>query len=252
MNSIPFIGIPVLNRGDLLKRCVMSIDYPVDHVVIVNNGKDASVERAIDELFREFSQRERLTVVIKDYNTGFAASCNYLCDLNRGAYPYRMLVGSDMAFGPGALQIFHEFIRDNVDEYAMIRCFQGYGIIALTRRGIEKVGGFDESFYPAYFEDNDHHRRLRLLGEKDTDISIPGLVHGDANGGSCTIKSDPELGRRNSITFGRNSGYYGRKWGGPPHHEQFLQPFNDPTKPLNGWTRDETHYQENFKTINHG
>ncbi len=39
---IPILAIPVLNRGDLLLRCIRSIDYPVGKLVIVNNGDENS------------------------------------------------------------------------------------------------------------------------------------------------------------------------------------------------------------------
>lgn len=251
MNAIPFIGIPVLNRGDLLRRSLMSFDYPVRRIVVVNNGNDPSVAEALDELLALPQFQESLMIYRPGYNMGVAASWNWLCRHSAVDCPYRMLVGNDMLFEPGALQKFHEFTEPRAQEYAMVRCFQGYGILALTERGIRNVGPFDESFYPAYFEDNDHHYRLRLLGEKDTDVSIP-LFHGEQGKGSCTINSDPELARRNSITFGNNYAYYGRKWGGPPHHEQFKTPFNRPDAALNAAARDEGNYQANFKVINGG
>ncbi len=35
--------VPVLNRYDLLDRMVGSIDYPVEHLLIIDNGASACV-----------------------------------------------------------------------------------------------------------------------------------------------------------------------------------------------------------------
>lgn len=249
MNSIPFLGIPVLNRGDLLTRCVESIDYPVDNLVIVRNGRAADVDAALERLRgRLVGTATHFTVLRPGHNLGVAASWNLMCSLFPDS-AYHLLVGNDIQFLPGALQKFDAFTRLHTETHAMVRCFQGYGVIALTQRGIRNVGGFDESIYPAYFEDNDHHRRLRLLGELDTDVSIP-LIHGEHGHGSCTVRSSPDLAMRNGAAFGGNQSYYIRKWGGPPHGETFTHPFNDPNRPLNGWTLDQEHYDRNFKIIN--
>lgn len=248
MNCIPFIGIPVLNRGDLLLRCVESFDLPVGTLVIINNGRDHLVEAACRRIQREMPIGRNTIVVTPSYNLGVAASWNLMCSV----YPeleYHMLVGSDMQFSPGALKSFHEFTLERLTTHAMIRCFQGYGVLALTQRGIENVGGFDESIYPAYFEDNDHHRRLRLLGELDTDISIP-LIHGEHDHGSCTVKSDPVFASRCGACFGNNQSYYIRKWGGAPHQETFSTPFNNPELSCKGWKLDPGNWHGNWKIIN--
>ena len=38
MSSIPVLIIPVLNRYDLLDEALQSIDYPIDNILIINNG----------------------------------------------------------------------------------------------------------------------------------------------------------------------------------------------------------------------
>ena len=48
--KIPVLGIPVLNRGDLLERLVLSIDIPVETLFIVNNGNDEGVWNAIQKI----------------------------------------------------------------------------------------------------------------------------------------------------------------------------------------------------------
>jgi hypothetical protein len=44
---IPNLIIPVLNRYDLLERMLQSIDYPIAHLLIIDNGA-AKVEEDLE------------------------------------------------------------------------------------------------------------------------------------------------------------------------------------------------------------
>ncbi|NDG20000.1 MAG: glycosyltransferase family 2 protein, partial [Betaproteobacteria bacterium] len=35
---VPVVIIPVLNRYDLLERCIDSLDYPIEKLIIIDNG----------------------------------------------------------------------------------------------------------------------------------------------------------------------------------------------------------------------
>jgi glycosyltransferase involved in cell wall biosynthesis len=81
---------------------------------------------------------------------------------------------------------------------------------------------FDENFIPAYFEDNDFHRRMILAGdgEKIFSVNIPYL-----HWGSKTINRSPEVRDTWGEKFTACREYYIRKWGGLPHHETYDVPF---------------------------
>jgi GT2 family glycosyltransferase len=92
------------------------------------------------------------------------------------------------------------------------------------------VGRFDENFRPAYFEDNDYHRRINLLGLSAVKVaSIPyyhyGSVSQNMHGPACV----PEQ-------FERNRGYYFEKWGGHPGAETYSTPYNHGGSPRD-WIR---------------
>ena len=61
------LGIPVLNRGDFLLRCVTSVDHPVENLVIINNseGKNAQVTAACSQIERREIQNASLFDNIK-------------------------------------------------------------------------------------------------------------------------------------------------------------------------------------------
>jgi hypothetical protein len=85
-----------------------------------------------------------------------------------------------------------------------------------------EIGPWDTNL-PQYFADNDYYRRVELAGYKIFEVGV-GVTHHE--GGSCTLKSDPERARMNAVTFPLYQKYYEAKWGGPPGGETFVQPFN--------------------------
>lgn len=230
------MGIPVLNRGDLLLRCVLSVDHPMETLFIVNNGNDAGVDGIVDRIERRDLENEGLFSTIrveKHKNLGCGPSWNHIALNTPGPWFFS---GNDMKFLPGSLALLDKAIDENPDA-GVIMAYH-YSAFLLTQKGFETLGLFDENFYPAYFEDCDHYRRMMLAGMKD--VRVPGFecVHGEAPyWGSSTIKSDPELNKKNEKTFGNLHRYYVNKWGGEPGKETYTKPFNRDL-PLDHWEYD--------------
>lgn len=84
----------------------------------------------------------------------------------------------------------------------------------------EQVGGFDERFWPAYYEDTDWLRRLRLLGLHTVENPMPKV--------EIPGPSRPALAlRRGAIdesAYGQAADIYAAKWGGPPGRETVTDP----------------------------
>ena len=223
--TIPVLGIPVLNRADLLLRCIRSIDYPVGNIVIINNGTDPGVAQAIEQLFGEL---DNLDIIKPSYNLGVATSWNLIireyCE-----HSYWLLVGNDIQFSRGDLGKMDRFIQEH-PEYATIPANWGHSLFAVTRDGLKGVGYFDENIWPAYSEDQDWMYRLKLAGLPWGDCPDIHAVHGEPPlWGSSTVWSDPVLNKRCAITQQNNHEYYAQKWGGAPGEEKFTTPFGDPS-----------------------
>jgi len=136
-----------------------------------------------------------------------------------------LISGNDIKFMPGSMKKINTVLSDNPD--ASIICADGYAIFCMTTVGVQKVGLFDENFYPAYYEDMDHFRRVKLSGAKAVGVPDFKFVHGEAPyWGSSTLKSDPALEKKFAGFTGNLREYYIRKWGGEPHKEKFTTPYN--------------------------
>ncbi len=89
---------------------------------------------------------------------------------------------------------------------------------------VNSVGLFDEWISPnyGYFEDNDYHRRMKLLGFDIRPIESAGVIHV----GSSTLKNfSPYEEKIHHERFRAARDRYIQKWGGLPGEEKFLTPF---------------------------
>ena len=147
------IVIPVLNRIDLLKRCVDSIDHEIDKLIIINNGQET-----IPAFFNGFIKDTY--ILYMPSNLGVATSWN----LGIKSTPYSdgwIFLNSDAWFNPGALKNYLATVKTNniqlVSEDVVLPpwCCAWVGSDV-----VKKVGLFCEGFYPAYYEDWDYERRV--------------------------------------------------------------------------------------------
>jgi len=101
-----------------------------------------------------------------------------------------------------------------------------FSLAAINPVALEKIGYFDENFYPIYYEDRDYYRRAQLAGLGHMCIPSTHILHAGSKSRSIVpIQQHEEQ-------FERNKAYYLRKWGGEKEYELFETPFNDPAL---GW-----------------
>jgi GT2 family glycosyltransferase len=191
--------VPVLNRYDLLDRMVSSIDYPVKHLLIIDNGAaDVLEDMTVDVP----ACVEHTTYLPMPANLGVSASWN----LGIKSFPYAerwFITSNDVQFEPGALQRLSEARSDEITLSSMFPHWQAFG---LGYEAVKRVGLFDEGFFPAYFEDNDYQRRAEHAGVTIRRLEVP-MMHDN----SSTIRSDERLSRENSRTFTSNQAHYSEK-----------------------------------------
>lgn len=247
---IPTLGIPVLNGADFLFRCVKSMDHPIGTLFIIDNsnGKDKGVVSVCEQIGRrEFPNASVFgNIRIESHkNKGCGPSWNYIIKNSEGPW---LIVGSDIALLPGSLKAFDETLEKNPDADMIFG--DGYNVFLMMKTGLDKIGDFDENFYPAYYEDIDHWRRATLVSARL--IGVPGFqrLHGDSTDpndsskGSNTVRANPRLNRKNVITMTNNHAYYVKKWGAEQTKETFKTPYNRDV-PVTYWELDPVHRRKN-------
>lgn len=209
---IPTLIVPILTQPELLDKMLASLDYPIDRVIIIDNGG------VVDPLLGGHRMTPyRVTVLKPGHNLGVSASwnlgikCSPLSD-------YWLIVNHDIEFGHGDLA---GLLAVQSRAGALYK-FTGLAAFAITPAVIETVGLFDEGIYPAYNEDVDYERRCYLAGIQFIDLPFTG-----SHVGSATIYSDDRLFSQNGMTHGMNDTYYSKKWGGMKQGgEQYDTPWN--------------------------
>jgi len=189
---IPNLIVPVLNRYDLLQRLLDSIDYPVRHVFIIDNGDGPSEVIDLPDTVTE------VTYSPLPNNLGVSGSWN----LGIKALPYDekwLIVSNDAHFKPGVLE---GFVEAGEREILLSSNFPYWHAFSIGQEVVREVGLFDENLHPAYFEDDDYKRRAEYYGV--TIRKGPNVEHTN----SSTLKSDERFKERNSETFLSNSQYY--------------------------------------------
>ncbi len=189
---VPVVIIPVLNRYDLLERCIDSLDYPVDKIIIIDNG--GRIEE--DCLMMPSNSRHGKTYIYDmPSNLGVATSWNLGIKMTPFASGW-ILLNSDAWFMPGQLEKFWNGCQP--DEIHLGGT-PPWACAWIGNEVVKDVGLFCEAFHPAYFEDNDYERRAVRLGKQ---ITRTEATIGHDN--SSTLLSDLGYQAKNSATFNSN------------------------------------------------
>ena len=169
-----------------------SVDVPVEHLLVIDNGTGADL--GFSDNFK------KVTVLQMPANLGVAGSWN----LGIKSFPYAerwFIASNDVVFQPGALAQLSEARRDEITLTADAPHWQAF---ALGDEAVNDIGLFDESLFPAYFEDNDYMRRAEFAGVNIRRIDLD-LDHDN----SSTIKAGYQS--KNDKTFFANQRLYQSK-----------------------------------------
>ena len=215
------IVIPVYNQFDYTYNCIRSIlensgDVPYEILIADDGSTDLTLR--IRELI------EGVTVITNETNLGFLKNCNHAAGFARGKYilflnndtlvqdnwlkPLVTLIESDPAIGMvGSKLIYsHDCLQEaggifwkdgsawnygnkkdpTLPEYNYVKetDYISGAAIMLSRELWTRIGGFDETFAPAYYEDSDLAFTVRKLGYKVMYQPLSVVIHleGISNG----------------------------------------------------------------------
>jgi GT2 family glycosyltransferase len=146
---IPVLIVPTLIHYDLLQNMLNSIDIEVEEIIIIDNGgKLKNIE---------CSFAKKISIINMPRNLGVAASWNLGIKLT----PYSkwwLICNDDIIFKPNMLQ---RIIDSNFDSIIFDKNKSRYfSAFAIHEELVEKVGLFNEYFYPGIGEEVDYIERL--------------------------------------------------------------------------------------------
>jgi GT2 family glycosyltransferase len=152
---IPALGFAVYSQFDKADRLLASIDYPVDHLVIVDNSGARTWQP------RQPESVKNLWLLRVPYGLGLVGAWNLIIKSTPYA-PYWVLINDDAWFEAGALQIIAQDSDPEARDFVDI--IPDWSCVVFGEQAIAKAGLYDERFYPLYFDDNDLHRRMENAG----------------------------------------------------------------------------------------
>ncbi|HEY1430167.1 MAG TPA: hypothetical protein VGF39_00820 [Stellaceae bacterium] len=184
------LGIPFVNRRDLLERAVASVPAMHDRLVIIDNSG-----------YRELRNRKAITneiVYEPPVPLTFVQSMNLLQQMAHEARcDVLCFMHNDAEAEPGMDLRFRECVenewRSNPKFGVLFTHYDTLSAINMT--AIRKIGPWDNLF-SGYFADREYYARLRRYGFEEIQTDIRVIHHG-----SMTIKTDSRLGDANSILF---------------------------------------------------
>lgn len=243
---IPALATAYVNRPDLLWRMNRSIDVPVEHLIVVNNSRESEATIRAHSIERQ-SDTEVLGLGVNVFTSG---AWNMIQDrvFNQLNLPWVLIVGSDVEWHPGDLEIFEKTVQQS----PVADFFYGplsYNQFIVMRSGFEKVGAFDENA-PVYLSDSCHWNTIRQLGDSIKVVGVEGPR--SRHDTSSAVNSDPVLADKVRLLHEQSWDYYSRRFGCPrwsEGKETFKTPFNDPLWLPNFWELEDKsrpHYWERY------
>jgi len=192
---IPVLGFLTYSRFDLADRLLASIDFPIEHLIIIDNSGKREYQPIKPDLVKN------LWFIQVPHGLGYGGGLNLIVKSTPFA-PYWVLLNDDSVLAPGALKKISEQVdTEAINFLSIIPKWSGF---VLGEGAVLKAGLFDERFHPIYFEDNDYERRLQAAGVKANFIHA--VLHHD---NSSTLNSG--FHKQNDLTFQRNSDLFKRK-----------------------------------------
>lgn len=212
------LGVPCFRRYDLLQKLFESAERGTvkpDHYMVVDNGSQLRQKIAHGEI----RLPDNTEVHHFNRNIGVSAAWNKIYDSRPD---WIIISNDDVEFEPDTIERLVLAAESSAAEFLFPGSSGAMFCVFLMKHScFARVGRFDENFYPAYFEDNDYHRRMKIKNVHELQVVNAGYRHV----GSAYLKSlNPSEQQEHHANFRRNRDYYVRKWGGPPGQEKFTEP----------------------------
>uniref|UniRef100_A0A7C3SNL8 Glycosyltransferase n=1 Tax=Dictyoglomus turgidum TaxID=513050 RepID=A0A7C3SNL8_9BACT len=255
--------IPTINLWkEYTEPCLKSvISNNTLKFLIIDNG---SVDETKEELPKLLLKRDDIDYVINYENWGCARTWNYGMKIGfEDGFDYVLILNNDVLLHPNCVDRLVERFQRKDPDVVLVSAMDirgecivpsdifkkddkekekvsesenpNFAAFMVNKKFWKKVGEFDEGFFPAYFEDNDMHYRIKLAGLKAV-CYPPALFYHYGSRTQNDLRYPGGLVPSNQ--FLKNRDYYISKWGGMPGQEKFIHPFNDKSKSIK-WTKQK-------------
>ena len=214
-NRVPLLATCTYVGGAYVRRLLEKIDFPVDTLLIVQDGDQQSVIDAVDSFITDSRTRgspyvRNIRHIVDRRHLGSVGCFNAVIRLYP-SHAFWPTIADDLYFESGALGRFYKEllrVKDNQTvggvaaqirrperrypgppELDGVRPTFGCMAWANTRAGILEAGLYDENFYPHYYDDTDHVFRMYLAGLSFYAVNGAIAYHGNAS------EAETNLGR---------------------------------------------------------
>jgi GT2 family glycosyltransferase len=202
-------GIPTYNRYDILKSNLLlygrdfSLSSENDFYIIDNGNQNVSFNYG--------------TIINNEKNIGVGPSWNQICDKLFQTCTHAVILNDDIYLGKRHQELIS--LINKKPESLIVTPIDWCAFI-IPKTLYEKVGKFDECFYPAYYEDKSYEYRIKLSGSHI--YKTPELIPYEYKS-SMSSKKDPSI----LLLSRNNKKIYIDMWGGEPEREKFKTPYNE-------------------------
>jgi len=211
-DCLPLLGVVIVNGPQHLQALLASLDRPVHTLAFVDHsGGPGPVRELLEHLEREgMPGVERVMVARPFGNAGVARAWNAILQ----AFPaasFALIANHDVVFAPGVLQQLIDRVDPTKPQWVpLLSRPSAFSAFAITPLAWNRIGLFDESFVPAYWEDTDYRDRLEADPEIERIEQGPWLEPMDAlnREQSASLLDDPGLAAANDRTFALNRLWY--------------------------------------------
>ena len=238
------IIVPVLNCLDYTKQMIPTIKTkrPYNLILIDNGSTDGT-----RDYFHELAKDKRVWHLSRDENIGVSGAWNEGVRFAKNELDARLffIPNNDAILHPDCIDILADAVEGSNIGLVSATDVSGqvprvldtltqlvpakeelvdapdFSCFLIKLETFLRIGYFDKKFFPAYFEDNDYHYRLKLGGMRGVKSRRALYYHF----GSRTIKSGAKISDSANLGYTINRDYYRQKWGGLPGHEKFTEAF---------------------------